>query len=266
MFQRIYNKALNIFRGFRWRMINWKYQFLLRHLRLSHTLTTGIKIEISSMADWAIYNDIFVSGEYDLAIRTAFEASRGTCRILDLGANVGLFAKRALHIRREAFPHAPLEIACVEGLPRTYGELQRQFPQLLQCESARLLHGLAGQRKGSAVLQPNPFHAMTGLAKPNRTRGGIEVNFLDLSQVTQGWSTIDLLKCDIEGAESLVIDNYPDLLQRTELAIFEFHLFAINVQEHIEQLKRYGLTEGAIVHSNQNICVQLFKREADARN
>ncbi len=261
MFRRIYNKALNIFRGYRWKIVNWKYQFLLRHLRLSHTLTTGIKIEISSMADWAIYNDIFVSGEYDLAIRKAFDSSSGVCRILDLGANVGLFAKRVFHIQREAFANTPVEIICVEGLPQTYGKLQRQFPQLLQSESACLLHGLAGERSGSAVLQPNPFHAMTGLAHSRCRRGGIEVDFVDLSQATDGWSTIDLLKCDIEGAEGLVIDNYPDLLQRTKLAIFEFHLDRVNRNKCAANILACGLEDRAILHSNEYISVELFQRK-----
>lgn len=261
MLRRINNKALDIFRSCGWRILNWKYQFLLRRLCLSHTLPTGIRVEITSMADWAIYNDIFVSGEYDLAIRTALERSAGTCRILDLGANVGLFAKRAIHIRREAFPHVPLEIACVEGLPHTYSELQRQFPQLLQHESVRLHHGLAGQRNGTAVLQPNPFHAMTGLAKHSHKRGGIEVNFLDLSQVTSGWDTIDLLKCDIEGAEGLVIDNYPDLLQRTKLAIFEFHLDRVDRNRYAAQIVDCGLDARVILHGNEYISVEMFRRK-----
>lgn len=37
-------------------------------LGLRHQLPSGIDIEVASLADWNIYNDIFVDGEYDRAI------------------------------------------------------------------------------------------------------------------------------------------------------------------------------------------------------
>jgi FkbM family methyltransferase len=227
-------------------------------LRLEHSLPTGINIRIDSLADWAIYNDIFVSTEYDIAIRRALNGCNGCCRVLDLGANVGLFAKRLLHIRRSEFPDTRLELVCIEGMPSTHRLLIKYFPKLDSKESARLLHGLAGERSGSAKIKPNAFHAMTSLAKGGNQ--GVDVGFLDLDQITKEWDKIDLIKCDIEGAEELVLKNYFEMLKRTENLIIEFHLFLLEKDACEISLLKSGLRENAVIHANQHIRVALYTR------
>jgi hypothetical protein len=76
-------------------------------LRLEHSLPTGINIRIDSLADWAIYNDIFVSTEYDIAIRRALNGCNGCCRVLDLGANVGSVTKSIPKIGKPVFAYEP---------------------------------------------------------------------------------------------------------------------------------------------------------------
>ena len=101
---------------------------------------------------------------------------------------------------------------------------------------------------------------MTGLSRSMNTRGGIEVAFCDLSRVIEGWRAVDLLKCDIEGAEELVIDNYPDLLRRTRLAIFEFHLDRIDYNQCIAKISACGLCHRTHLQGDKYTKVELFRR------
>ncbi len=213
------------------------------------------------MADWSMYNDIFVSGEYDIAIRRALSKADGCCRVLDLGANVGIFAKRLLHIRRSEFPNTSLELICVEGLPSTHKLLKRFFPALNPQESAQLLHGLAGERSGSAKITPNTFHAMTSLTRGRRR--GVAVKFLDLDELTRDWKAVDLIKCDIEGAESLVLETYADLFKRTQFTVIEFHSYLVDPIACRKHLLDSGLGESLAIHANEHISVAFFERIDD---
>lgn len=244
----------------RWQIINASYGFLLRRLKLTHSLPTGITVRIASFADWSIYNDVFVDGEYDAPIRMAFSKADGKIRILDLGANVGLFLKRVLHIRRSEFPQIAVEIICVEGAPETFAILQCETPTLLPSESVELLHGLAGKRSGHAFLTRNAFHAMTKLARNNGNEG-IRVEFVDLSKATQHWENIDLLKCDIEGAEQMVFENYGDLLLKVEIGVCEFHLYCTDRTSCLRIAKDKGLTAQQTIYANQHVSVDILVRK-----
>jgi FkbM family methyltransferase len=143
-------------------------------------------------------------------------------------------------------------------MPSTHRLLIKYFPKLDSKESARLLHGLAGERSGSAKIKPNAFHAMTSLAKGGNQ--GVDVGFLDLDQITKEWDKIDLIKCDIEGAEELVLKNYFEMLKRTENLIIEFHLFLLEKDACEISLLKSGLRENAVIHANQHIRVALYTR------
>jgi hypothetical protein len=65
------------------------------------------------------------------------------------------------------------------------------------------------------------------------------VDYVDLDQVL-GPGRIDLLKCDIEGAELTFLQNYPQLLQRTDVSVFEFHDDRCDAKECIALLRAAG--------------------------
>jgi FkbM family methyltransferase len=246
-------------RALRWKLMNKFYSCLLGRMNLSYQLPTGVTISVSSFADWTIYNDIFVGGEYDAPIRRALQSGARPVRILDLGANVGLFLKRVLHLRRASFREVAVEIICVEGAPSTFSALQRQIPCLEAGESVQVLHGLAGEKNGEASLTTNPFHAMTSLARQPRP-GGVTVKFLDLYETTKDWPHIDLLKCDIEGAEQMVLENYEDLLRKVKLGVFEFHLFCINHEHCLDLCSRAGLSQRNVLHADQHLSVEALSQ------
>ena len=259
LFKRIVNRLVNTSRSLRWTWKNKKDKLLLGHLNLEHTFQTGIQTQISSFADWSLYNDIFIEEEYDLPIRNTFQNSGDKVQILDLGANIGFFMKRMLHIRRVDFPDIELEIICIEGAPQTFSELERQLPTLMEKESVSLMHGLAGKKTGSATLQINPFHAMTTLSLKDK-KHGVSVNFIDLSEVTSKWGQIDLLKCDIEGAEQLLIENHQDLLNKTKRMAIEFHLDRVDREHCLNIACNCGLKSRDILHENEHISVELLSR------
>jgi FkbM family methyltransferase len=193
---------------------------------LSFSRPSGIQIRIASDADWTIYTEIFRKGEYDRPINLALSTLRTPrATVLDLGANVGFFTLRVIEATRASASGIDVGVIVVEGSPRTMAEFcSRVLDENKLAEQVAVHGGLVGERTGSATLADGRRHGETSLFRPGRrTATGIDVPFIDASRLLALDALIDLLKCDIESAELSFITNYRDLLQRTRVAVFEFH-------------------------------------------
>ena len=92
--------------------------FLWKRLRPRTVSRSGLPVTLSSLSDWDIFSELWVSGEYDEPILLALNAGpeNQPVRIVDLGrANVGLFSLRCMEIRNQNRPQKPLDIVAVEG-------------------------------------------------------------------------------------------------------------------------------------------------------
>ncbi|HAG81038.1 MAG TPA: hypothetical protein DCL61_07665, partial [Cyanobacteria bacterium UBA12227] len=68
-------------------------KILWSNLNLQWQLKSGINIKVATYAEWVIYNDIFVDGEYDLSLQKSLSNLKPyqSFILLDIGANVGYF-------------------------------------------------------------------------------------------------------------------------------------------------------------------------------
>ena len=231
-------------------------------LNPSWTLKSGIVIRVLNYNDWMIYNDIFVEGEYDTAIDDLLAAGREglrPARILDLGGNVGFFtlrlADRFLRKGRTDF-----QVTMVEGSPSTYAELRERLAanEPLLAKRVTAVHGLAGERAGFAEIVESESHGENTIL--DRARGGEKVAFLDLEELVKSWERIDLLKCDIEGAEELFLRNYSGLIRKTERAVFEFHHDKCDIPLCRRVLAESGLKNTLTVREFGHCSVEFFRR------
>jgi FkbM family methyltransferase len=243
----------------KWKARKWVWM----RLNPSWTLRSGIVIRVLNYNDWMIYNDIFVDGEYDGAIEHLLGAAgdlRRPARVLDLGGNMGFFTLRLadafLQRNRQQF-----EVLMVEGSPSTFAELQQRLAanETLLAGRVRAVHGLAGERSGTAEIAENHLHGENTLfSKSGKLRA---VPFLDLEQLVAAWERLDLLKCDIEGAEELFLRNYPELLRRTDRAVFELHHDQCDVPRCRHLLAEAGLQQEKVVREFGHCSVEFFVRK-----
>jgi len=217
---------------------------------------------VASKGEWWTYNDIFVNCEYDVAIQTALKATPPDRPfvVLDLGANVGYFAFRVVDLmrgqdRRDVW----LDITMVEGSPRTFLELQKRVRSQQQlAASCRMVHGLVGQRSGSALIRESAVHVKSTIVDvPNGH--GVEVPFIDLNSLMSDKSEIDLLKCDIEGGELLFIENYADLLHKVKYAAVELHHEQCNTEKCLTMLKDLGFHH-RVLRATESFSVSFLSR------
>ena len=217
-------------------------------VRLDYELS-GLSIKIENHSDWIIYNEIFVKGVYDPAIRKLMEVSAGRpVNIVDLGANVGFFALRIAYLMAQQQDSRDFKMTLVEGSPLVYKDLVARIDnEPLLKEKVTTVFGLVGRRKGSAkIFESASFGAGNSLFA-TRIPAGVEVPFVDLAPLYNGGIPIDLLKCDIEGSELSFLENYGDMLGNVRAAVFEFHPDVCDVAKCHELLHAAGFmsNEGA---------------------
>jgi len=234
-----------------------------KHLHLDWLLASGYRVKIASYADWCIYNDVFVEGEYDVAIDSALNAFRGSghFQVVDLGANVGFFALRVLdRIKRVGSTATRVDVLCVEASH----SLERELKDRLDCRgdsgvSIKIVHGLVGERTGYGRLEFAPSQIMNRVYEGSGGAGR-DVSYVDVESALPGVERIHLLKCDIEGSEAAFIRSYPTLLRRTEVAVFEFHEPACSFQDGTEAVMREGFSKSTILRDQGTAQTVLFER------
>ena len=212
---------------------------LFQWIDLKWQLPGGLLIRLKNYPEWLLYNEIFVQGEYDRALRRALDGAAchaGPIHVVDLGAHVGFFTLRALHqIAERGAGERGFMITAVEGDAGRVKEFEaRIFEDNGLSRAVRLAHGLVGRRGGDGILHGDSLFRpqLRGAASP----------FVDLDALLSNVARIDLLKCDIEGAELLFIENYPELLRKVNVAVFELHADLCATARCRELLTQYGFT------------------------
>jgi FkbM family methyltransferase len=133
--------------------------------------------------------------------------------ILDLGANIGLAAVYF----HQLYPQA--KIACVEPSPQNAAILKEivarnELP-------VEVLPYAIGPERSTVQFQEAEDPSCSVI----RDNGNISVTQVTLPEVMEqlGWSTIDLLKVDIEGWERALFGRNADWLQRVSCIVGEIH-------------------------------------------
>lgn len=209
---------------------------LFQWIELSWPLACGLRAEIRSYDEWVVYNEIFVSADYDPAILAALAdpRRRGALRVLDLGAHVGFFSLRVIELaQRQGLAPDSLCITAVEAHPARFAEYQRRIAA--RCPAARIdcVQGLVGRREGRGRLHDDTL-------RPHPSAEVFDVDFIDLDRLLPPDTAIDLLGCDIEGSEELLLEHYPELLRRVRHAVFEFHHADIDRAACLQRLADLG--------------------------
>jgi FkbM family methyltransferase len=237
---------------------------LFQWLALEWQLRSGVRLRVSSYGDWIIYNEIFVSGEYDQALRLALDSRTDTTtplQIVDLGSNVGFFTLRVVdELRQRQIDNAGLTITAVEGDSYCIEQFRsRVFGENALSENVRLMPGLVGERTGRAALYAGTVHSGNSVFNDGK-KSAIQVPYIDLDPLFTLTPHIDLLKCDIEGAELLFIQNYPELLQKVRVAVFEFHDDFCDTHQCRRLLSEHGFTHQAVLRLDLPFSVYCFWR------
>lgn len=166
----------------------------------------GFELELDP-ADYFQWHHYF--GFHDEVLETLRRLAVGKRRILDIGANIGLYA---LSMAR-AEPAA--EVVAVEPNPNTFARLSRHR-ELNRQTNLRCIPAAIGEQPGELVLRDaGAGDSGKFTLRPGVTTEGTRVRVLPLRDLLRevGWDGVDLIKIDVEGFEPEVFAGALDVLR-----------------------------------------------------
>jgi FkbM family methyltransferase len=164
----------------------------------------------SHSSDIGVLAEQLVAGAYD-----AVRQHPGEVRtILDLGANTGLVARWLL----TRFPDA--RIVCVEPEPGNAEVLRRNL-SAVNGRAAVVAKCVGGTERRVSLATSSGEWGFAMTEGP----GDVEVTTMDRIIADHDLASIDLLKCDIEGAEREVFEASRSWIDTVRLAVVECHGF-----------------------------------------
>jgi FkbM family methyltransferase len=161
-------------------------------------------------SDMAIFDQIFLLGEYDISLPFQPEI------IVDAGANVGLFAATM----KNRFPQT--KMICIEPDQDNYNMLEKNVKGYTNVELIRAGLWHSNTRLDMADRYKEGHSALA--VEENEATGNIPAITMDQLISDFSLPVIDLLKIDIETSEKeLFSKNYEQWLPKVRVIIIELH-------------------------------------------
>jgi len=142
----------------------------------------------------------------------------GPLTIVDIGANVGLFAIYMKSVRCDS------NIYCFEPVPQTLALLEKNT----QCHQGIYAYPYAlSDHDGSSEINLHPFNSGENSLKHGAAEGGasVQVEVRDAAAVLRriGLTYIDILKVDTEGCEVEILSSLQPFLPYVGIVMAEYH-------------------------------------------
>jgi FkbM family methyltransferase len=210
----------------------WRIARPLEHL--TATITTRrdrLRITMPLLDSWPTF-EVFAFAEYGSSV-----IPWGSLRsVIDCGAHVGSFALW-VSCNKNA------RIVCVEPNPSVFPLLQNNVLPL--GDRVRVWPLAVAGQAGMRTLHDQGFAAASSFQRRSPRGQDFSVEAITLDELVDrsDFSTVDLLKMDIEGAEQEVFDAVqPQTLRRIGAAIIEWHPFAgTRVHDLMAKLQEAGM-------------------------
>lgn len=168
------------------------------------------------------------------------------CRVVfDVGANVGVWAWRALNINPQ------IDLHCFEPSRRTYQRLlSNNFPSNVHCNNIGLSSSCGEQAlyvfESNSAL--NSLYRRTGLEdgwklESQKQSETIELSTLDAYCKLHDVQSIDLLKVDVEGHELEVFKGGAGLFQQQAIRMIQFEYGGCNIDSRVLLKDLFGFLQ-----------------------
>ncbi|HEY2573318.1 MAG TPA: FkbM family methyltransferase [Verrucomicrobiaceae bacterium] len=151
-------------------------------------------------------------------------------RILDIGANFGLFSSWLKLMRPDAM------VTAIEPNPEVLDHLRKNAAAF----GFDVVAKAVAPRAEPVRLSTGCDTTIAQLLPPEDSRDGVEVSAIPPCEIAAlGYPRIDLLKCDCEGGEQWLLQD-PGLLSITDVIVMEYHFDQVKQEWVREKLTHAG--------------------------
>jgi hypothetical protein len=121
----------------------------------------------------------------------------------------------------------------------------------------KIVSGLVGGRKQGQAYFSDEFTHYGNSISGNGSKS-VTVHYIDIEEHLCPDAIVDLVKCDIEGAEFDFVDVYEQVLKRTRVLVIEIHRYGKDVSELRNCLVKYGLASHRVLREEDLFTVEMF--------
>lgn len=214
--------------------------------------STPVTVRLGS-SDWAVLEEVLLRHIY----QSALELELGQPpTIVDLGANVGM----TVRLWGDRWPQA--NIVAVEPDADNFRILRRNTTAL-PAERLRLVQAAVSSRPGVGSLDRDHDECAYRLTEAADESGGDSIEVLDvptLLELADIRGDVDLMKCDIEGAEAQLFADCRGWIGRVKHLLVEAHA-PYGVAQLENDLTRNGYRFGRLAVEPPQSDVVLLRRE-----
>lgn len=177
--------------------------------------------------DLFVFHEVFLDGCYRLPRVDIGNVDT----VIDLGANIGLTTLYFSQFIPEA------KYVCVEPNSENFELLKRNVLQL--GERIKIVEGAIGRYSGKIEFNPTKW-SWGGHVSRDQNSGSI-VRCVTMEEIINDYdlNSIDILKVDIEGAESDLFGNNNEWLRNVKLIIVELH-GKYTIREFVSDVGKFG--------------------------
>lgn len=222
------------------------------------TLNSGIRICIDAKLTLDCFVELFITQPYVLALDLL---QKDIDVVVDLGANRGLFPLFVSHYCHQRARSEKPRFVCVEAAESNFRALMRHVHENSLTDRVVPVRGaVCGRRSGTVQFYYSPrAHGQGVISNSKRfTTQGVPV--IDLAEFVTA-PKVDLLKIDIEGSEQGFLEEYPDILEKTQVLVGEFHLEQIDYARCKALLREAGLSlYSRTFQFEDRLCVEIYTR------
>jgi FkbM family methyltransferase len=179
-----------------------------RTLHLRDPDGSSLSFTFRGRTDQGVLSHLYKDG-----VRIVDSKSKHIRTILDCGANIGVETLRfRLH-------HPQAEIMAVESDPDNFALLTSNYHN---CARISVLHGAVWSKDTQLYVHRSPDgNPESSIVEETGGGPSVAAYSIDSLRMLRGWSQIDILKLDIEGAEHELFSGSIDWLERVNCLIFE---------------------------------------------
>lgn len=188
-------------------------------------------ISLNNKHGIAALQDVYFNPFYwDALLKIPFQPKT----VYDLGANFGLFSSlyRQVLVYQGHLINLPT-FYLIEANLKLVERLKKNLKNLLPNIETTILYGVAGP-KNDVAFETDYKNLLASKISLNKNTK--KVPFIDFNLCPQA----DVIKIDIEGAESLLFENYFNWLKQAKAIIIEFHYEGIELKKNCDSLLSAG--------------------------
>jgi FkbM family methyltransferase len=227
------------------------------------TASYGAKYYLDSISTAVAASEVFHSTSYSKPLQEVKPD-----RIVDVGANVGLFTLLA----SKQCSSGVLRALLVEPDLRNCNKLERNLAlNGLNLDTVKLIRGaVSEQTSGSVDLFVNRSHIASSLSGRFNPGAGTKVSMgtqitplvdvYALWQQTFGSERIELLKVDVEGEEMGFLRGHRPLLDNCENIIIEWHKWMVTFSDLDDTIRAEGFHRREILEQDRHAGVAWYTK------